>query len=110
MIISIGHNLYVFNLSYPGGSDDAHTCHSRERGLALAAGRCARPAEASVARVVSRPGRLRSVEPAAAGCLLQPDERLLAYTRSPLRRRADRRDARLARAARPPRRQWQPRP
>src|ERR1700730_9736873 len=97
MMIRVGHNLYVFNLPYPGGSDDADPCHSRERGLARAAGRCARPAEASVARVVSRSRRLRSVEPAAAGGLLQPDERLLAYARSWLPRRADRRGARLDR-------------
>src|SRR6266404_3083162 len=97
MIICIGHNLYVFNLSHPGGSDDADPCHSREPGLARAIGRRARSAEASVARLVSRSRRLRSVAAAAAGCLLQSDERLLAYARSSLRRRADRRGAGLAR-------------
>src|SRR6266446_3722797 len=90
----------LFNLSHPGGSDDANPCHSRERGLAGAVGRGVRSAEASVARLVSRPRRLRSVAAAAAGCLLQPDERLLAYPRPPLCRRIDRRGARLARAAR----------
>src|SRR6266478_7940392 len=103
MIIWIGHNLYVFNLSHPGGSDDADPCHSRERGLAGAVGCGVRSAEASVARLVSRPRRLRSVAAAAAGCLLQSDERLLAYPRPPLRRRADRGGAGVARAARAPR-------
>src|SRR5690242_10000817 len=86
-----------------------HLRHSRKRRLGRAAARRLRRASAAFHRVVHRRGQAGSRPRAAAGRVLQPHERIVAYARPPLRRRAHRRRARVARIAWAPGNQQRPR-